>query len=60
VLIALFFMPTAQTVLELHIQLGSVLGDRAEYHPRKHGELPPDVTGKNVVILDFSFKNDSY
>ena len=33
------------------------LGDRAEYYPRKHGELPPDVTGKNVVILDFSFGN---
>ena len=34
-----------------------LLGNRAEYYPRKHGQLPPDVTGKNVVILDFSFNN---
>jgi oligoribonuclease NrnB/cAMP/cGMP phosphodiesterase (DHH superfamily) len=34
------------------------LGNRAEYHPCNHGEAPPDVTGKNVVILDFSYKND--
>lgn len=35
-----------------------LLGNRAEYHARSHGAPPPDVTGKNVVILDFSFKND--
>ena len=34
-----------------------LLGNRAEYYPRKHGQLPPDVKGKNVVILDFSFNN---
>ncbi|MDB4337510.1 DHHA1 domain-containing protein [bacterium] len=33
------------------------LGNRAEYHPCKHGTKPPDVKGKNVVILDFSFDN---
>lgn len=33
------------------------LGNRAEYFPCKHGTPPPDVTGKNVVILDFSFDN---
>jgi len=33
------------------------LGNRAEYHACKHGTPPPDVDGKNVVILDFSFDN---
>jgi oligoribonuclease NrnB/cAMP/cGMP phosphodiesterase (DHH superfamily) len=33
------------------------LGNRAEYYACKHGVLPPDVTGQNVVILDFSFSN---
>ena len=33
------------------------LGNRAEYFPCKHGVDPPDVRGKNVVILDFSFNN---
>jgi len=34
-----------------------LLGDRAEYLAAKHGEPPPDVTGKNVVVLDFSYDN---
>ena len=34
-----------------------LLGNRAEYHACKHGTPPPDVAGKNVVILDFSFDN---
>ena len=34
-----------------------LLGNRAEYYPRLHGEKPPDVKDKNVVILDFSFDN---
>ena len=33
------------------------LGNRAEYHACKHGTPPPDVKGKNVVVLDFSFGN---
>ncbi len=33
------------------------LGNRAEYHACKHGTPPPDVKGKRVVILDFSFGN---
>lgn len=33
------------------------LGNRAEYHACKHGQAPPDVGGKNVAILDFSFSN---
>ncbi len=34
-----------------------LLGNRAEYYPCKHGDDPPDVKGKTVVILDFSFNN---
>lgn len=36
-----------------------LLGNRAEYHACKHGTPPPDVKGKNVVILDFSFDNST-
>jgi oligoribonuclease NrnB/cAMP/cGMP phosphodiesterase (DHH superfamily) len=28
------------------------------YYPASHGRLPPDVTGKNVLICDFSYKKD--
>ncbi len=35
-----------------------LLGNRAEYHACKHGTPPPDVSEKNVVILDFSYGND--
>ena len=31
------------------------LGNRAEYYACKHGTSPPEVKGKNVVILDFSY-----
>lgn len=31
-------------------------GDDVEYVPGVYGEAPPDVTGKNVVIVDFSYK----
>jgi oligoribonuclease NrnB/cAMP/cGMP phosphodiesterase (DHH superfamily) len=34
-----------------------LLGDRAEYHAAKYGEPPPDVSGKSVVVLDFSYDN---
>ena len=33
------------------------LGNRAEYHACKHGTTPPDVKGKVVAILDFSYDN---
>lgn len=33
-------------------------GDKADYLPVNYGEPPPDVTGKNVYILDFSYKRD--
>lgn len=31
-------------------------GDAVEYVPGVYGEAPPDVAGKNVVIVDFSYK----
>lgn len=34
-----------------------LLGDRATYHAAKYGEKPPEVKGKNVVVLDFSYDN---
>ena len=33
------------------------LGKKAEYHAAKHGSSPPDVAGKTVAILDFSYNN---
>lgn len=32
------------------------LGDSAEYVPASYGDEPPDVAGKDVYILDFSYK----
>ena len=29
-----------------------------EYYPASHGELPPDVSGKDVFIVDFSYKRE--
>jgi len=34
-----------------------LLGNRAEYHACKHGTPPPNIKGKSVAILDFSFDN---
>lgn len=34
-----------------------LLGNRATYYACKHGDAPPDVSGKVVAILDFSFNN---
>jgi len=33
-------------------------GDGVRYIPCQYGEAPPDVTGKDVLIVDFSFKAD--
>ena len=35
-----------------------LLASKAEYHAASHGEPPPDIRGKTVAILDFSYKND--
>lgn len=34
-------------------------GDSAEYVPAKHGDPPPDVTGKDVIIVDFSYPRET-
>jgi oligoribonuclease NrnB/cAMP/cGMP phosphodiesterase (DHH superfamily) len=34
------------------------LGDQVEFVPGVYGEEPPDVTGKNVILVDFSYKYD--
>ncbi|MFQ5508640.1 MAG: DHHA1 domain-containing protein [Leptospirillia bacterium] len=34
------------------------LGDAAEYRPVTHGHPPPDVSGRDVTIVDFSYKRD--
>lgn len=31
-------------------------GDEVEYVQGRYGEAPPDVVGKNVIIVDFSYK----
>jgi len=31
------------------------LGDKADYLPAKHGDPAPDVSGRQVYILDFAF-----
>lgn len=33
-------------------------GNNAEYIPMAYGDDPPDVRGKNLYIVDFSFKRD--
>lgn len=30
----------------------------ADFHPGVHGEPPPDVTGRDVILVDFSYKAD--
>jgi oligoribonuclease NrnB/cAMP/cGMP phosphodiesterase (DHH superfamily) len=30
-------------------------GSEVEYHPATHGAPPPDVTGKDVIMVDFSY-----
>jgi len=32
--------------------------DSYRYHPAKYGELPPDVNGKDVYVVDFSYDRD--
>jgi hypothetical protein len=34
-------------------------GAAAEYVPAKHGDPPPDVAGKDVVIVDFSYPRET-
>ncbi|ULB10706.1 phosphohydrolase [Cereibacter azotoformans] len=32
------------------------LGDNVDFHQGFYGEAPPDVTGKHVILVDFSYK----
>lgn len=32
------------------------LGDGVEFHPGVYGAAPPDVTGRDVILVDFSYK----
>ena len=34
------------------------LGSDVEFHSARYGDPAPDVTGKNVIIVDFSYKYD--
>ena len=29
-----------------------------DFHPGKYGEAPPDIAGRDVIIVDFSYKRD--
>lgn len=33
-------------------------GDEAEYLPASYGDAPPDVTGRTVLVVDFSYPRD--
>lgn len=35
-----------------------LLGDSAEYHAGQYGVAPPDVAGRDVLLVDFSYKAD--
>lgn len=34
------------------------LGDLVEFHPGIYGDAPPDVTGRDVILVDFSYKRE--
>ena len=34
------------------------LGDDVEFHPGIYGELPPPCAGRDVIMVDFSYKRD--
>lgn len=36
-----------------------LLGDKATYYAAKHGDPPPDVVGKTVAIVDFSYNKET-
>ena len=39
----------------VRIALGA---DNVDFHAGRHGQLPPDVTGRSVIIVDFSYKRE--
>lgn len=34
------------------------LGDQVEFYPGVYGETPPDVSGRDVILVDFSYKRE--
>ena len=34
----------------------AALGDKVEFHPGIYGEAPPDITDRDVLLVDFSYK----
>ena len=34
------------------------LGERVEFHPGVYGDPPPDVSGRHVLMVDFSYKRE--
>lgn len=34
------------------------LGDNVEFYPGVHGQPPPDVTDRDVILVDFSYKSN--
>lgn len=32
--------------------------DHVDFHPGVYGNTPPDVTGRDVILVDFSYKRD--
>lgn len=34
------------------------LGDKIQFHTGIHGDEPPNVSGKDVILVDFSYKRD--
>lgn len=40
-------------------QVSKLTGNKVEFFPTNYGRAPPDVTGKNVAIVDFSYDTDT-
>ncbi len=47
---------TAAAMIAWHYMRTNFPDREIVFYPTNYGRLPPDVTGRNVIILDFSFK----
>lgn len=48
----------AAWVMDRWFEMYAEAGDGMEFHPGVYGEAPPDVSGKVVYLVDFSYKRD--
>lgn len=48
----------AAWVMRRWFEMYAEAGDEMEFHPGVYGEAPPDVSGKAVYLVDFSYKRD--